>query len=583
MTTEELAGTISDLRAFATDSQHVEAKAAHVGFPRRLWETLSAFSNTPGGGILILGLDEAAGFRAVGVYNPRKSLQDLASLCDQMVPPIRARIDLHEFEGSTVLVAEVPEATLDAKPCYYSGAGLTNGAFVRVADGDRRLTEYEVQIMRASRGQPKDDLEPVEGTGVSDLDEELTRRYLSAVRTARPTLGQGSAEEILRRSGVVVTSGDEEQLSLAGLLALGREPQRFFPELSITFVSYPGTRIGEAGPLGERFLDEGRIEGAIPAMIAPAMAMLQRNMKRRAVVHGIGRESQWEYPITALREALVNALVHRDLSALARGTPVQIQLFPDRLTMINPGGLHGPVTLETLGDAGVSSSRNASLMRILEDTPRPREGGMVCENRGSGIGAMLIALREAGMSPPEFDDRIGTFSVTFPNHTLFDQATLAWLAEIGAGDLTDNQRVGLALLRNGQTLSNEVYRKFNHIDSRLATRELRELVNRRLIRPVSSGRWTTYQLLDSVAEQASLEIEEPAQRDRLVPEHPIAQAIVALLAQEGRLSKSAIAEILDESPSTILYWLRKLRSAGVIEPTAENIRSPLNAYRLASE
>ncbi len=580
MTTDELAGIIEDLRAFATDLQHVEAKAAHRGFPRRLWETLSAFSNTPGGGILILGLEEAADFRPVGVHEPRKAMQDLASLCDQMVPPVRALIDLHQVEGSTLLVVEVPEVSLGDKPCYYSGAGLTNGAFVRVADGDRRLTEYEVQIMRASRGQPRDDLELVEGTSVGDLDDELVQRFIEIVRTTRPTLGGRTAEEILRTSGVLVDTGEEQGLSLAGLLALGREPQRFFPELSVTFVSYPGTRIGDVGPLGERFLDEGRIEGPIPSMIAPAMAMLQRNMKRRAVVQGIGRESQWEYPITALREGLVNALVHRDLSSLARGTPVQIQLFPDRLTIINPGGLHGPVTLETLGDAGVSSSRNATLMRILEDTPGSRQGRMVCENRGSGIGAMLAALRESGMSPPEFDDRIATFSVTFPNHTLFDQDTLVWLAGIGAGDFTDNQRVGLALLRNGQTLSNEVYRKFNHIDSRLATRELRELVNRGLIRPVSSGRWTTYQLLSSVAEQGTLDIEDPAAPKPAEMGHPTAQAIVALLADGGELSKSAIASALEQSPSTILYWLKKLRSAGVVEPTAENIRSPYNAYRI---
>jgi len=456
MTTDELFAIIDDLRRFSTDHQYVEVKAAAGGLPRRLWETLSAFANTAGGGVLILGVAEEEDFAVVGVHDPKKSSQDLASICDEMVPPVRALIELHEVEGTPVLVAEIPETPLEEKPCYYSGAGLTNGAFVRVADGDRRLNQYEVQVMRASRGQPQEDREPVPDAGASELHTDLTNALLDRLRSERLSLQGHSDPELLRMIGVLVEHEGRDVLTLGGLLALGTAPQRFFPELSLTFVAYPTSRIGEAGPRGERFLDEARIDGPIPLMIEPTLRVLQRNMKRRSVIHGIGRGSEWEYPIAALREAVVNSLVHRDLSALARGTPVQVQLFPDRLMVINPGGLHGPVSVDRLGEAGVSSSRNATMMRLLEDTPVPGEGYLVCENRGSGIGAMLASLREAGMSPPEFRDLVATFSVTFPNHTLFDRQTLQWVGETGADDLSDSQRVGLALLRNGEELSNEV-------------------------------------------------------------------------------------------------------------------------------
>ena len=93
--------------------------------------------------------------------------------------------------------------------------------------------------------------------------------------------------------------------------------------------------------------------------------MLQRNMKRRSIVRGLFREDLWEYPETAIREALVNALAHRDLSPAARGTPVQIQMFPDRLEIVNPGGLYGAVTVDQLGQEGISSARNQLLMRLL--------------------------------------------------------------------------------------------------------------------------------------------------------------------------------------------------------------------------
>jgi ATP-dependent DNA helicase RecG len=581
MTTEEVLAILDDLRRFATDHQHVEAKAGAGGLPRRLWETISAFANTAGGGTLILGVDEQTGFAPVGVRDPRKAMQDLASICDAMVPPVRALINLHEVEGRTLVVAEIPEIPLQDKPCYYSGAGLTNGAFIRVADGDRRLNQYEVQVMRASHGQPQEDREPVQGSSIGDLHADLARSFLERLRAERPSLKDRSDHELLRMSGVVVDSDEGEAISLGGLLALGAEPQRFFPELGLTFVAYPTTRVGEAGPRGERFVDEARVDGPIPLMIEPCVRVLQRNMKRRAVVHGVGRETEWEYPITALREALVNALVHRDFSALARGTPVQVQLFPDRLTIINPGGLHGPVSVDRLGEAGVSSSRNATLMRILEDTPLPGSGHLVCENRGSGIGAMLAALREAGMSPPEFYDGVATFSVTFPNHTLFDRESLEWLARIGGDELSDNQRVGLALLRNGQSLSNEVYRKFNNIDSRVATRELRELVQRGLIQPVNSGRWTTYRLMDSAAVEQESQPEPPVVPPRAdaglaAP----ASEIVNLLGQRGELATSEIAEVLGIPGSTVRYWIKRLRITGMVGATTRTLNSPYTKYRL---
>jgi predicted HTH transcriptional regulator len=137
-------------------------------------------------------------------------------------------------------------------------------------------------------------------------------------------------------------------------------------------------------------------------------------MKTRSVVRGLYRADTDEYPLTALREAIVNALAHRDLSQWGQGSPVQVQLFSDRLIVHNPGGLYGPVTVESLGKEGISASRNLLLLKILEDTPT---GGrnVVCENRGSGVGAMLQALRSAGLPDAEFEDKISTFRVTIYN------------------------------------------------------------------------------------------------------------------------------------------------------------------------
>lgn len=115
---------------------------------------------------------------------------------------------------------------------------------------------------------------------------------------------------------------------------------------------------------GERFLDNVPLEGPIPITVQDALAALRRNMSRRATVRGARRIDTWEYPEAALREAIVNALAHRDYSPNARGTQVQIEMYPDRLLIRNPGGLFGPVSVDDLGEDGVSSARNATLVAV---------------------------------------------------------------------------------------------------------------------------------------------------------------------------------------------------------------------------
>lgn len=191
-------------------------------------------------------------------------------------------------------------------------------------------------------------------------------------------------------------------------------------------------------------------------------------------------------------EAVVNALAHRDLSPQSRGTAVQAQLFVDRLVITNPGGLFGPVSVDTLGSAGVTSARNATLMQLLEDAVRPQTGEAIVEHRGTGIPVMIQALRSADMSPPRFEDGVSTFCVTFPRHSLVDPQTLSWLAGLGdaAQGLSRDQRNALVLMKAGEVMSNARYRQISDTDSRVATRELADLVSRKLAEVVGGGGYT---------------------------------------------------------------------------------------------
>lgn len=419
MTITELQESIAALQRFNADFTHIEAKEAKTDLPQHTWQTVSAFSNTRNGGTLIFGVSERQRFQIVGVRNSAKLQHDFGCLCsNEMEPPVRPTVQLHHINSKHVVTATIPELPSQQKPCYFKAAGYTNGAYIRVADGDRKLTPYEVQMMLSARTQPQDDQEPVIDATADELQPRLVKGLLARIRN-RPgsPLARDSDDTLLKKLKVLVPYRGKSVCTLGGLLALGKYPQQFFPALGLTFVVYPGEGVGEPGPNQERFLDNQRIEGPIPGMLGPALAVLARNMKRRALVRGLYREDVGEYPVTAIREAIVNALVHRDLSTASRGTPVQVNMFKNRLVLHNPGGLYGPLTIESLGE-GISAPRNVRLLRILEDVTPAGERRAVCENRGSGVGAMVDALRRSGLPEPLFEDRIATFRVTFLNAAL---------------------------------------------------------------------------------------------------------------------------------------------------------------------
>lgn len=532
--------------------------------------------------MIILGLDEKTNFTAVGVVDPAKLSADIASTCsDEMEPPLRPLIGIHEFEGVKLVVVEVPEIDRNQKPCFYRGSGITQGSYIRVGDGDRRLTSYEVQMMLSSRGQPRDDEQATE-TGIGSLDDSLVRRLVERLRATRPYAFIDLDDVgVLRRAKVLVndTSG-VEKVSLAGLLALGSYPQEHYPQLMLTFVHYARDDGAETAD-GSRFIDNVSIEGPIPAMVRDARIAIRRNMTRRAVIAGAGRVDVWEYPDTALREAIANALVHRDLSPAAVGTQVQVEMFPSKLLVRNPGGLFGPVTVESLGEEGVCSSRNATLLKLLEDVVIPGEDRTVCENRGSGIRSMLAALRLAQMSPPAFEDRVSSFRVTFPNHALLNEGVLSWLKDLGEEGLTDSQCVGLALLREGEILDNKQYRTITGLDSRVATAELQDLVARELVEQAGTRRWARYTLSDHATLGDDSAADDGVLSGRTSPANRRSQILDALRGVES-LSRAELARKTGLRDATVRYWLATLRKEGRVEIAGGEAPQSRNARYKAS-
>ncbi len=195
-------------------------------------------------------------------------------------------------------------------------------------------------------------------------------------------------------------------VTLSAALLFSPYPQAYLPQLCITAVVVPGTEMGDIGIHGERFLDNLRIEGTIPEMLETAIQFVRRNMRTKTIIDPeTGRRTDHtDYPIEAVREAILNALVHRDYSLHTEGMPIQLLLFDDRLEIRNPGGIYGRLKVDQLGKVQ-PDTRNPVLASALEVLD-------ITENRYSGIPTIRRAMASYCLPDPVFEDVRGSFLVT---------------------------------------------------------------------------------------------------------------------------------------------------------------------------
>ncbi|MCI2237368.1 putative DNA binding domain-containing protein [Kineococcus sp. TRM81007] len=481
---------VGDLRTEGNDLAEVEVKLAAGGFPQSAISTLSAFANTPGGGVLILGLEEDCGaFTSRGVYDPVACQAALASTArSALEPPVVLETSALQFEDSTVVVATVQEAHPSLKPCRVKS---TRKAYLRAYDGDYQLSDLEEQALIANRTTPRFDAEPVSTATASDLDPELVADYVDSCRSTSHRLSTMADDEVLFRTGVLVTG--ERVPSVAGLLALGTYPQQHFPG----FVLQASIPPSPDDPPGTRSADSPRFDGPIPAMLDQALRWVSRNTRKRVrfSADGHGRDEP-EFPPIAVRELLSNALVHRDLGPHAFNEAATLRLEPDQLILSNPGGLYG-LTVDRLGTTGVTSARNAYLVGICRNV-RYAGSARVVEALASGIPTVLRELRSAGMAPPRFHDQAIRFTVRVPSHTLLAADDLTWLSGLRSMHLSDTQRHVLVNMRHGATYTNKALREAFPMDSREARSVLGGLVEEGVAEAVGERGGRLYRLADSL-------------------------------------------------------------------------------------
>lgn len=405
MQAEDLKKLVTNIHKIKCESQNMEVKAAEKGCPTRLFDTLSSFSNQDEGGIIVFGLDERDGFSLKGVYDVHDLQKKVTEQCKQMEPPVRALFTVCEIDGKAVVSAEIPGADISDRPVFYRGVGRMKGSYVRVGESDEHMNEYEIYSYEAFRKRIRDDIRTPGNSNMFLADKNRMEKYLDAVVAERRNLAENvSREEILELMGI--TCGGAP--TLAGIMTFSKYPQAYFPQLCITAVALPGTEMGIVGDDGERFIDNRRITGAIPEMLDEAVEFVRKNSRTKTVIDEYGRRhDKEEYPIRAVREAILNALVHRDYSVHTENLPIRIEMYRDRMEITNSGGLYGRISIDALGKVH-PETRNATLANMLELLK-------VTENRYSGIPTMQMELSKAGLPAPRFSVVHGEFKVVMKN------------------------------------------------------------------------------------------------------------------------------------------------------------------------
>ena len=430
----------------------------------RLTEMLVALANARGGA-LVLGVDPRD-HTPLGLDEPEEALDRALQAALAVDPPLIIPVpQIKEIDGRRILVMTVPPGL----PHVYSYKGRY---LIYEGDQVQALSSAQLRRLMMERGAVNFETQAPGHARLHDLDWSKVERYLASL----PGLPAARPEEALLGRGCVVQTDDGQlRPTYAGLLLFGLEPQRWVHSARILVARYVGTSPSD------HFVKE-EIQGTLPEQIRRAEGFVVANMRRGVQLLGLERVEETEYPIEVVREAIVNAVAHRDYQI--RGDEIRILMFANRIEFYSPGRLPGPMTLKNLIEERFS--RNEVIVQVLSDM------GFI-ERLGYGIDRMIRMMNEAALPAPRFEETAAGFQVTLyrPSATLAGEEIdpRRWQ---GMG-LNERQERALAYLAEKGRITNSEYQELcPDVSAETIRRDLADLVRRNLLLKIGDKRATYY-------------------------------------------------------------------------------------------
>ncbi|BDG60950.1 AlbA family DNA-binding domain-containing protein [Caldinitratiruptor microaerophilus] len=439
--------------------------------PLALARTLIAFANGRGGRIIV-GVDdrtrEPVGIPSDDVPSLEEWVTSVAyDRCEPLIVPV---VRTEWCEGHLLLVIHVypgPE-----KPYHLKGRPPSESTYIRVGSTSRLADRETIrQLERESRNIGFDET-PVYDATPDDLDTGLIKEYLRSRHQHRGTPPEDVTPELLRKLRATVSEQGRVYPTVAGILLFTTQPDRFLPNARIRCARFKGTTTDE-------FIDQQEITGPLWEQVDQALKFVRRNIRLSGRIEGVRRVDRYEYPLDAVREAVVNAVVHRDYSI--SGQDIRLAIFDDCIEITSPGLLPTGISVEELG-TGASEVRNRVIARTLKDM------GLI-EEWGRGTRIMKEAMAAWGLPPPRFEEKGRDFQVTLIGP---GPGGVGAIPPDVAARLTPRQQeiLHLALARGGVT-AGDVQSAFG-LSRAAAYLHLRGLVDKGLLQPVGTRRWRRY-------------------------------------------------------------------------------------------
>jgi len=438
------------------ESETVEFKES---FNKEVLETSGAFANTKGG-VIIIGASDRGEIK--GIRIGKETLKDRGNQISQITEPrIIPEIELAEINGKTVVVIWIKEFPI--KPVSVRGR-----YFRRVRNSNQIMQMQEIAQMHfQSTGMSWDKL-PSSDASVGDIDLEKVKQYIKSANDAgRRKIGRSENPlEVIEKLEMI----KDGKPTWAAILLFHKQPQRFLSQSVIHCGRFKEETI---------VIDDRMIGGTIIEQIEETLEFIRKNTNVRFVMTGKPKRDQiWDYPLEALREAVINAVCHRDYTIPSN---TEVRIYDNELIVWTPGGLPFGIKVEDLYKPHPSVLRNKGIGGIFYDM------GLI-EQWGSGIDKMRKACVKAGIPEPKFEEGQG-FRVIFRK----DIYTEEYLLKNG---LNQRQIKAVMYVKQKGRITNREYREMFNIKNRMALIDLSGLCEKQILTRVGkTGRGTEYILI----------------------------------------------------------------------------------------
>ena len=428
-------------------------------FDKETVETIGAFANTKGGSVLI-GISDKGKIK--GLTIGKTTLRDWANQISQSTEPrLVPEIEHLKIAGKEVAVIKIKEYPI--KPVSVKGK-----CYRRVGNANRLMTPQEIAEMHFHSIGTSWDAFPTEDKTLEDIDLKKIEKYIREANATGRRKIEGSPQEVLEKLELV----KDGKATWAAVLAFGKEPQKPLLQSAV--------HCGRFRMDKTQIIDDLMVEADLINQVDEVMKFVARHISVRYEFEGKPKRKEvWEYPLEALREAVINAIVHRDYTVPSN---VQLEIYDDRIEIWNPGRLLPGITIDDLYKKEYKSViRNKLIAQLFYDI------GYI-EKYGSGTIKIIDLCKRHGIPYPEFKEVFGGFSVIFRK----DIYTEEYLRSLG---LNERQIKAVMFVKEKGKITNREYRQLTGLSDEGARRDLNNIVKKKVFKIKGKGRSISYVLL----------------------------------------------------------------------------------------